>query len=132
MKTDTKKTGTKNAQSALADINAQIVELQQKRVALAEPLKQQYGSLRNEMTELATEITALDSGWKPEPTKPKAESRIAEVITTHGAPMAVEEIVQAVGDLFTSWKVKNVLKKKSTGAKAVFTLADGKYGLKVA
>ena len=43
-----------------------------------------------------------------------------------------EEIVKAVGDLFTPWKVKNTLKKKSTGAKAVFTLADGKYTVKAA
>lgn len=134
MKNDTKKTGTgaKNAQSALADINAQIAELQQKRVGLSEPLKARYGELRSEMSELATEIISLDPEWKPEPTKPKAESRIAEVIMANGSPMAVEEIIQAVGNLFTPWKVKNTLKKKSTGPKAMFALADGKYGLKAA
>jgi len=46
--------------------------------------------------------------------------------------MAVDEIIQAVGNVFTPWKVKNTLKKKSTGAKAVFTLADGKYTVKAA
>jgi len=44
----------------------------------------------------------------------------------------VEEIVAAVGDAFTPWKTKNTLKKKSQGAKAVFTLVDGKYSLKAA
>jgi len=131
MKTDTKtKNGNRNAQSALADINAQIAELQQKRVALAEPLKARYGELRTEMTALATEITALDSAWKPEPMKPGAESRIIEIITAHGSPMAVEEIIQAVGKVFTPWKVKNTLKRKSSGSKAVFTFADGKYAVK--
>lgn len=134
MKTDTKKTGngTKNAQAALMDINAQITELQQRRVSLAEPLKARYGELRTEMSDLATEIIALDAEWKPERMKPKAEAKIAEIITAHGSPMAVEEIIQAVGKVFTPWKVKNTLKKKSTGAKAVFALADGKYGLKAA
>lgn len=130
MKNDTKKTGTKNAQSVLADINSQIAELQQKRVALAEPLKARHGELRSEMSDLAAEIISLDPGWKPEPTKPKAETRIAEVITQHGSPMAIEEIIQAVGKVFTPWKVKNTLKKKSTGAKAVFTFADGKFSVK--
>jgi hypothetical protein len=46
--------------------------------------------------------------------------------------MTVEAIVQAVGNVFSPWKVKNILKKKSTGAKAIFTLADGKYSLKTA
>jgi len=130
--TKNKTTGTNNAQSALADINAQIAELQQKRVALAEPLKSRYAELRTEMTELATEISNLDPVWKSEPMKPKAETKIAEILTAHGAPMAVDEIIQAVGNVFTPWKVKNTLKKKSTGAKAVFTLADGKYSLKAA
>jgi hypothetical protein len=81
---------------------------------------------------MESEIRELDPTWKPEPMKPKAETKIVEVITAHGTPMTVEEIIQAVGKLFTSWKIKTTLKKKSTGAKAVFTLADGKYSLKVA
>src|SRR5579859_128666 len=129
MKTDTKNKN-KNAQSALADINAQIAELQQKRVALAEPLKSRYTELRTELAVVETEIRNLDPVWKPEPTKPKAEAKIGEVLTANGSPMAVEEIVQAVGNVFTPWKVKNTLKKKSTGAKAVFAFADGKYTVK--
>ena len=46
--------------------------------------------------------------------------------------MTVEQIIAAVGSAFSPWKVKNILKKKSTGAKAIFTLADGKYSLKTA
>jgi hypothetical protein len=130
MKTDMKKTGTKTATAALAQINAEIEALQQKRIGLAEPLKSRYAELRTEMTELATEISNLDPVWKSEPMKPKAETKITEILTAHGAPMAVDEIVQAVGNVFTPWKVKNTLKKKSSGAKAVFTLADGKYTVK--
>lgn len=74
----------------------------------------------------------MDKEWRPEPMKAKAETKIAEILTAKGQPMTAEEIVAAVGDLFTGWKVKNVLKKKSTGAKAVFTLADGKYAVKAA
>lgn len=129
MKID-KKTGTKSAQSALADINAKITELQQQRVALAEPLKSRYAEIRKDLADVETEIRSLDTNWRPEPMKPKAETKIAEIITAHGSPMAADEIIHAVGGAFTPWKVKNTLKKKSTGAKAVFTLADGKYGVK--
>jgi hypothetical protein len=135
MKTNTKTnktTGTSNAQAALAEINAQIEMLNQKRVTLAQPLKDRYVEMRGELVALETEIHSLDAAWKPEPMKPKAETKIAEIITAHGGSMTPEEIIQAVGDLFTPWKVKNTLKKKSTGAKALFTLADGKYGLKAA
>jgi hypothetical protein len=130
--TKNKTTGINNAQSALAELNAQIAELQSRRVTLAEPLKVRYAELRTEMTELAMEISNLDPVWKSEPMKPKAETKIAEILTAHGAPMAVDEIIQAVGNVFTPWKVKNTLKKKSSGAKAVFTLADGKYTVKAA
>jgi hypothetical protein len=41
-------------------------------------------------------------------------------------------MAQAVGSLFSAWKVKNVLKKRSSGAKAMFTVNDGKYSLKSA
>ena len=134
MKNDTKKTGnaTKNAQSALADINTKIAELQQQRVGLAEPLKIRYAKLRNELAAMETEIRSLDGNWKPEPMKPKAETKIAEVITAHGSPMTADEIVATVGDVFTPWKVRNTLKKKSIGAKAVFSVNDGKFSLKAA
>jgi len=124
--------GNKNAQSALAELNAQIAELQSRRVTLADPLKARYGELRAELLALETEIRDLDGDWTPAPMKAKAETRIAEILTARGQPMTPEEIVAAVGDAFTPWKVKNTLKKKSTGAKAVFTLADGKYSVKVA
>ncbi len=128
--TKNKSTGNINAQAALAEINAQIETLNQKRVTLAQPLKNRYAEMRGELVALETEIRSLDGEWKPEPMKPKAETKIAEIITAKGQPMTPEEIIAGVGDLFTAWKVKNTLKKKSTGAKAIFTLADGKYTLK--
>jgi|SRR6185312_9089331 len=129
MKND-KTTGTRNAQSALAELNAQIAELQSRRVTLAEPLKIRHAEMRVELVDMETQIRELDPTWKPEPAKPKAETKIAEIITANGSPMSMDEIVAAVGNLFTSWKVKTTLKKKSIGAKAVFTLADGKYTVK--
>ncbi len=125
-----KKTGNINAQVVLAEINAQIEALNQKRVTLAEPLKLRYTEMRGELTALETEIRSLDAAWKPEPMKPKAENKITEILTANRQPMSAEDIVKAVGDVFTPWKVKNTLKKKSTGAKAVFTLADGKYAVR--
>ena len=132
MKNTSKNTvGTENnATAALAKINAQIEALNQQRVGLAQPLKDRYAELRGELLTLETEVRELDPTWKPEPMKAKAETKIGEILTANGQPMAAEEIVKAVGDLFTPWKVKNTLKKKSTGAKAVFTLADGKYTVK--
>jgi len=132
MKNDTKKTGTgnKNAQSALADINAQIEALKFQKTSLAEPMKQRYAELRKELADMETEIRTLDGNWRPEPMKPKAETKIAEIITAHGSPMTADEIVAAVADVFSSWKTKSVLKKRSTGPKAVFTFADGKYSVK--
>ncbi len=127
-----KKTGNINAQVVLAEINAQIEMLNQKRVTLAQPLKDRYAEMRGELVALETEIRSLDGEWKPEPMKPKAETKIAEILTANGQPMAAEEIVKAVGDLFTPWKVKNTLKKKSIGAKAVFAVNDGKYTVKAA
>ena len=130
MKNDNKHTGTKNATAALAAINAEIEALNQKRIGLAEPLKVRYAELRTELAGMETEICSLDGNWKPEPMKPKAETRIAEVITAHDSPMTVEEIIQALNNQFTSWKIKNVLKKRSTGAKAVFSVNEGKYSVK--
>jgi len=132
MKNDIKtKTGTsQTATAALAAINAEIEALNQKRIGLAEPLKTRYAELRKELADMETEISSLDSNWRPEPMKPRADTKIAEIITAHGGPMAQEEIVAALTGVFSSWKVKNTLKKKSTGTKAVFTLADGKYAVK--
>lgn len=135
MKTEAKtKTGneTKNAQAALSEINAQIQALSQQRVALAQPLKDRYTEMRGELVALETEIRSLDGAWKPEPMKAKAETKIAEILNANGQPMSVEEIVKVVGGMFTPWKIKGVLKKRSTGAKAVFTLVDGKYAVKSA
>jgi hypothetical protein len=135
MKTDTRnKTGNgNNATAALARINNQIAELQQQRVALAEPLKTRYTEMRGELSALETEIRSLDAGWKPAPLKPRADDKIREIITEHGKPMTTDEIVKAVGGMFTPWKVWNTLKKKSAGAKAIFALVDGnKYAVKAA
>lgn len=130
MKVDTKKTGTKTATAALQQINAEIEALHQKRIGLAEPLKSRYAELRTELADMEAEIRGLDPVWKPEPMKAKAETKIADILTAHGAPMAADEIVAGVGGEFSPWKVKNVLKKRSTGPKAVFTFADGKYTVK--
>jgi hypothetical protein len=134
MKNDAKKTGNghKNAQTALADINAKIVELQQQRIGLAQPLKDRYAELRGELLETETQIRDLDPAWKPAPLKPRADEKIREILIANGGPMSAEEIVKAVGGVFSPWKTKNVLKKRSTGAKAIFALVDGKYSLKAA
>lgn len=131
--TSKNKTGNgNNATAALAKINAEIAALNQQRVALAEPLKSRYTEMRGELVALETEIHSLDGDWTPQPMKPKAETKIAEIITAHGSPMTADEIVAAVGDVFTPWKVKHTLKKKSTGAKAVFAVNDGRYSVKAA
>jgi hypothetical protein len=122
----------KNAQTALAELNAQIAELQQRRVTLSDPLKSRYAEMRTELANMETQIRELDPSWKPEPLKPKAETKIAEILTAKGQPMSADEIIAAVGDAYTPWKVKNTLKKKSTGAKAIFTVNDGRYSLKAA
>lgn len=126
--TSKQKTGN-NAAATLANINAQIESLKQQRIGLAQPLKDRYAEIRGELLTMETQIRELDPSWKSVPLKPKAETKIAEILTAKG-PLMVEEIVAAVGDVFTPWKVKNTLKKKSTGAKAVFTLADGKYAVR--
>ena len=127
------KTGNgSNATAALAKINAEIEKLNQQRIGLSEPLKNRFKELNGELTTLSGQIRELDPTWKPSSLKPKAETKIAEIITAHGSPMTPDEIVVAVGDVFTPWKVKNTLKKKSTGAKAVFAVNDGKYTVKAA
>lgn len=45
--------------------------------------------------------------------------------------MTAEKIVQRVGGMFSPWKLKSTLKNRSTGAKAVFSVNDGKYSVKV-
>jgi hypothetical protein len=132
MKTDTKRTGTKDATAALAEINAQLEALNQQRIGLAQPLKDRYTEMRGELVVLETEIRSLDANWKPVSLRPKAEEKIAEVIKASGQAMTVEAIIEAVSNLFSAWKIKNVLKKRSTGAKAVFAVNDGKYSLKAA
>lgn len=124
-------TGTK-PQQALAEINAKIAELQQQRVGLAEPLKDRYAEIAKELTDTANQIRELDPSWKPAPLKPRAEAKITEILTANERPMTVDEILKAVGNLFTPWKVKNTLKKKSTGARAVFMVNDGRYSVRAA
>ena len=130
MKNDIKNTGTKTATAALADINAQIEVLKQQRIGLAEPLKARHTELMGELLAVETEVKDLDSTWKPVSLRPKAEDKITQILKAKGEPMAVEAIIEAVGNVFSPWKIKSVLKKRSTGAKAIFILADGKYTLK--
>jgi hypothetical protein len=132
MKNDTKNTGTKTATAALADINAQIESLKQQRIGLAEPLKARYTELMGELLAVETEVKDLDPTWKPVSLRPKAEDKITQILKAKGEPMAVKAIIEAVGNIFSPWKLKSVLKKRSTGAKAIFILADGKYTLKAA
>ena len=131
MKANTSKNiGTENnATAALAKINAQIAELQSRRVTLAEPLKIRYTEMAQELGQMAGQIRELDATWKPEPMKAKAVTKITEILTAHGA-LTADEIIQEVGGVFSPYKVKSTLKKKSQGAKAVFTVKDGKYALK--
>jgi len=126
-----KKTETKNASTQLLELNRQIEELKQQKTSLAEPMKARHAELRSELLQVETEIRELDPSWKPAG-RQKPEEKIAEIITAHGSPMTIEEIGQAVNGAFSSWKLKATLKKKSTGPKAIFTLADGKYSLKSA
>jgi len=134
MKNTSKTTGTENKQVAvtLAKINEQIATLQTQRAGLAEPLKTHWADLRKQLAETETQIRDLDPSWKPASLRPKADARIVEILTANEKPMSVDEIVKAVGNAFTPWKVKSTLKKKSTGAKAVFAVNDGRYSMKAA
>ena len=127
MNNTSKTIGTENKQVAvkLAKINDQIATLQQQRAGLSEPLKLHYAELRKQLAETETQIHDLDLSWKAEPLKPKAVAKITEILTAHVAPMTEAEILKAVGDLFTPWKTRNTLKKKSQGAKAVFAVIVG-------
>ncbi len=132
MKTNTqnKTTNRNNATAALARINSQIEVLNQQRIGLAQPLKDRYAEIRGELSALETEIRSLDAAWKPAPLKPRADDKIREIIAAHGRPMSMDEIVKGLANVFTPWKIKNTLKKKSTGAKAVFAVNDGKFTVK--
>jgi uncharacterized coiled-coil DUF342 family protein len=132
MNKTSKTNGTENKQVAvkLAKINEQIATLQQQRAGLAEPLKLHYAELRKQLADTETQIRDLDGDWKPEPMKAKAVTKITEILTAHGAPMTEAEILKEIGSLFTPWKTRNTLKKKSQGAKAVFAVKDGKYTVK--
>ena len=125
-----KTTGTKNATAQLADLNAQIEALKKQKTSLAEPMKARHAELCSELLQVENEIRELDPSFKPGSLRPKIDDKIREILVA--GPMAVESIIAAVGNAASSWKVKNILKKKSTGAKAIFTLADGKYSLKAA
>jgi hypothetical protein len=135
MKNTSKNIGTENNKhvaATLAKINDQIAALNQERAGLAEPLKLHYADLRTQLTETETQIRDLDPSWKPNSLRPKADAKITEILTANERPMTVDEIVQAVGGMFSPWKVKSTLKKRSTGAKAVFAVNDGRYSVKAA
>lgn len=121
-----------NATAQLAELNAQIEALKIQKTSLAEPMKERHAELRSELLQVETEISELDPTWKPASLRPKADDKISEVITTTGSPMTAEAIIQAVGSVFSPWKIKHILKKRSTGPKAVFAVNDGKYSLKTA
>ena len=125
-----KTTGTKNATAQLADLNFQIEQLKKQKTSLAEPMKARHAELCSELLQVENEIRELDPSFKPGSLRPKIDDKIREILVA--GPMAVESIIAAVGNAASSWKVKNILKKKSTGAKAIFTMADGKYSLKAA
>lgn len=126
-----KTTGTTNAQSALADIEAQIAALNAKKATLAEPMKQRYTELRGELLQLEATVKELDPAWSPEPLKPKAEAKISELLTAKG-PLTLEEISKELAGVLTNWKLKSTLKKRSTGPKAIFAINDGRYSLEAA
>jgi len=131
MKND-KTTGTKNTTVQLAELNAQIEQLKKQKTSLAEPMKARHAELRSEILQVENEIRELDPTWKPVSLRPKADDKIAEILTSSREPMTVDAIVQAVGSAFSPWKIKKVLKKRSTGAKATLSLANDKYSLKAA
>ena len=131
MKND-KNTGTKNATAQLADLNAQIEALKQQKTSLAAPMKERFFELRSELLQVESQILELDPSFKPGSLRPKADEKIVEILTSSREPMTVDAIIQAAGNLFSPWKLKSTLKKKSTGAKATISLVDGKYALKAA
>ena len=101
-------------------------------MSLAQPLKDRYVEIAKELTNTASQIRDLDPTWKPQSLKPKADAKITEILTANERPMTADEIIKEVGGVFGPWKVKNVLKNKSSGVKAVFAVNDGRYSLKAA
>ncbi|MGA9452723.1 MAG: hypothetical protein WBW41_15425 [Verrucomicrobiia bacterium] len=130
--TDTKSKNGNNATATLARINSQIEELNQQRIGLAEPLKTLHSDLQTEIMEIQKQIRDLDPSWKPASLRPRADDKILEILASHDSPMTVEQIIQAVGSVFSPWKIKNTLKKRSTGPRAVFAMVDGKYSVRAA
>ncbi len=130
--TSQNKTGSKATATIaqLNQLNADIESLKHKRAGLAEPLKSHYAELRSELVATEAQIRELDENWRPESLKPKADVKLREILEANGKPMAEAEIITSLKGVFTTYKIKNTLKKKSVGPKAVFTLADGKYSVK--
>jgi len=116
MKTKTNKHGN-NAVAALAEIDAQIQELNRKKLEFAEPLKLRFMELHGELLTVGNQIRELDSNWTPPSLKPKADEQIRELISANG-PQTESEIVKALGDTFTKWKLKQALQKKFTADSA--------------
>ena len=78
MKTD-KPTGTKNATAQLAELNAQIEQLNKQKTSLAEPMKARHAELREEILSVESQILELDATWKPVSLRPKADDKITEI-----------------------------------------------------
>lgn len=62
--------------------------------------------------------------------RPKADAKIVEILTANEKPMTVDEILKAVSHVFSPWRVKSTLKKRSIGPKAVFSVNDGGCSVK--
>ncbi|MGP8052269.1 MAG: hypothetical protein ACLQAH_00390, partial [Limisphaerales bacterium] len=110
MKTDTKSKNGNNATAALAELDAKIAELQNQRIGLAQPLIEKHSQTRAELIQLETQIRSLNPTWRPTSLKPRAEERIREIIAGNGGPMTEAEILTAVGNTLTKYKVKQTLK----------------------
>ena len=82
-------------------------------------MKQRYTELKGELLYAGSHRQGIGPHWKPEPMKPKAEIRIAEVIAAKGHPIAADEMTKELAGTFNGWKIKNTLKKRNTGPKAL-------------
>ena len=134
MNKTSKTNGTENKQVAvkLAKINEQIATLQQQRGGPLRAVETTLRRIAEAVGRYRNSNRDLDPAWKPAPLKPRAVDKIREIIVANGAPMGEAEILKAVGKMFTPWKTRNTLKKKSQGAKAVFAVNSGKYAVKAA
>lgn len=133
MKNTSKTAGTeKQITAALEKINAEIAALQVERAGLADGMKQHYADLKQQLSETEIQIKDLDPTWRPPSLRPKADAKIVELLTAKGQPMTQDEIMKELGGTFSNWKLKAALKKRSSGAKAVFAVNDGRYSLKAA